>query len=80
MENKMSIAAEQLRLFLERIERLQEEKDEKSQGMKDVFSEAKSQGYDTKVMRDVLRLRRMEKNDRQEWEAILDTYKTALGL
>ena len=76
----MSIAAEQLRLFLERIERLQEEKDEKSQGMKDVFSEAKSQGYDTKVMRDVLRLRRMEKNDRQEWEAILDTYKTALGL
>ena len=80
MENKMSVSAEQLRLFLERIERLQEEKDEKSQGMKDVFSEAKSQGYDTKVMRDVLRLRRMEKNERQEWEAILDTYKTALGL
>jgi uncharacterized protein (UPF0335 family) len=80
MENKMSIAAEQLRLFIERIERLEEEKRGIAEDIKSVYSEAKANGYDAKVMRDIVRLRRMEKNDRQEWEAILDTYKTALGL
>jgi uncharacterized protein (UPF0335 family) len=76
----MSIAAEQLRLFIERIERLEEEKRGIAEDIKNVYSEAKANGYDAKVMRDIVRLRRMEKNDRQEWEAILDTYKTALGL
>jgi uncharacterized protein (UPF0335 family) len=80
MENKMSIAAEQLRLFIERIERLEEDKRGIAEDIKNVYSEAKANGYDAKVMRDIVRLRRMEKNDRQEWEAILDTYKTALGL
>jgi uncharacterized protein (UPF0335 family) len=80
MENKMSIAAEQLRLFIERIERLEEDKRGIAEDIKNVYSEAKANGYDAKVMRDIVRLRRMEKNDRQEWEAILDTYKKALGL
>ena len=76
----MSIAAEQLRLFIERIERLEEDKRGIAEDIKNVYSEAKANGYDAKVMRDIVRLRRMEKNDRQEWEAILDTYKKALGL
>ncbi len=76
----MSIAADRLRLFIERIERLEEEKRGIAEDIKNVYSEAKANGYDAKVMRDIVRLRRMEKNDRQEWEAILDTYKTALGL
>jgi uncharacterized protein (UPF0335 family) len=77
---EMSIAADRLRLFIERIERLEEEKRGIAEDIKNVYSEAKANGYDAKVMRDIVRLRRMEKNDRQEWEAILDTYKTALGL
>jgi uncharacterized protein (UPF0335 family) len=48
--------------------------------MRDVFSEAKSQGYDTKIMRQILKLRKMSQDDRQEMEALLDTYKSALGL
>jgi uncharacterized protein (UPF0335 family) len=76
----MKIAAEQLRLFIERIERLEEEKRGIADDIKDVYSEAKSNGYDAKVMRDIVRLRRMEAHDRQEWEAVLDTYKSALGL
>lgn len=76
----MSIAADQLRLFIERIERLEEEKRGIADDIKGVYSEAKSNGYDAKVMRDIVRLRRMEAHDRQEWEAVLDTYKSALGL
>lgn len=76
----MNIAADQLRLFIERIERLEEEKRGLADDIKDVYSEAKSNGYDTKVMRDIVKLRRMESHHRQEWEAILDTYKSALGL
>lgn len=76
----MSIAADQLRLFIERIERLEEEKRGIADDIKGVYLEAKSNGYDAKVMRDIVRLRRMEAHDRQEWEAILDTYKSALGL
>jgi uncharacterized protein (UPF0335 family) len=48
--------------------------------MRDVFSEAKSQGYDTKIMRQILKLRKMSQDDRQEMEALLDVYKSALGL
>jgi uncharacterized protein (UPF0335 family) len=74
------IAADQLRLYIERIERLEEEKKGLADDIRDVYSEAKSQGYDSKVMRDIVRLRKMEAHDRQEWEAVLDTYKAALGL
>jgi uncharacterized protein (UPF0335 family) len=65
---------------MERIERLDEEKKGISDDMRDVFSEAKSQGYDTKIMRQILKLRKMSQDDRQEMEALLDTYKSALGL
>lgn len=75
-----NIAADQLRNFLERIERLEEEKKGISDDIRDVFSEAKSQGYDTKIMRQVIKLRKMETHDRQEYEAILETYKAAVGL
>lgn len=74
------IAADQLRLFIERIERLEEEKKGMSDDIRDVYSEAKSQGYDGKAMKAVVRLRKMEKHARDEAEAILDTYKAALGL
>ncbi len=74
------IAADQLRLFIERIERLEEEKKAIADDVKDVYAEAKSNGYDTKTMRAIVRLRRMEKHARDEAEALLDTYKAALGL
>jgi len=74
------ITAEQLRLFIERIERLEAEKKGIADDIKDVYSEAKSQGYDTKIVKQIIRLRRMEKAARDEEEAILDTYKEALGL
>lgn len=74
------IAADQLRLFIERIERLEEEKKGISDDIRDVYSEAKATGYDAKAMRAVIRLRAMEKHDRQEAEALLQIYKDALGL
>lgn len=75
-----NIAADQLRLFIERIERLEEEKKGLADDVKDVYSEAKSQGYDTKTMRTIVRLRKMEKHAREEAEALLETYKAALGI
>lgn len=73
-------ADDQLRLFIERIERLEEERKGVSDDIRDTYNEAKSQGYDAKIMRQIVRLRKMEPDDRQEMEAILDTYKAALGL
>lgn len=75
-----NIAADQLRLFIERIERLEEEKKGISDDIKDVYGEAKSTGYDAKTMRQIVRLRRLEKHVRLEAEALLETYKAALGL
>lgn len=75
-----NVAADQLRLFIERIERLEEEKKGIADDVKDVYLEAKANGYDAKTMRAIVRLRRMEKNARDEAEALLDTYKAALGL
>ena len=75
-----NVAADQLRLFIERIERLEEEKKGIADDVKDVYSEAKSNGYDTKTMRAVVRLRRMETHTRQEMDALLETYRAALGL
>jgi uncharacterized protein (UPF0335 family) len=74
------IAADQLRLFIERIERLEEEKKAMADDIKDVYAEAKSNGYDTKTMRTIVRLRKMEKHHRDEAEMLLETYKAALGL
>lgn len=75
-----NVSAEQLRLLVERIERLDEEKRGIAEDIRDVFSEAKSTGFDVKTMRTVIRLRRMEKHHRDEADALLETYKTALGL
>ncbi|WP_339703876.1 DUF2312 domain-containing protein [uncultured Sphingosinicella sp.] len=75
-----NVSVEQLRLFIERIERLEEEKKGIADDIKDVYLEAKSQGFDPKTMKTVVRLRKMDKNTRQEMEALLDTYKAALGL
>ncbi|MGW8202998.1 DUF2312 domain-containing protein [Sphingomonas sp. VDB2] len=75
-----NVAADQLRLFIERIERLEEEKKGIGEDVKDVYLEAKANGYDGKIMRQVIRLRKMQPHDRQEMEAILQTYLSALGM
>jgi uncharacterized protein (UPF0335 family) len=75
-----NVAADQLRLFIERIERLEEEKKAIADDIRDVYSEAKANGYDTKTMRAIVRLRKMESNARQEADALMETYRAALGL
>lgn len=75
-----SATDDRLRLLIERIERLEEEKKGLSDDIKDVYAEAKAVGYDPKAMRLVVRLRKMRPDDRREMEAIVDTYKNALGL
>ena len=74
------IAADQLRLLIERIERLEEEKQGLSDDIKDVYGEAKSTGFCTKTIRQIVRLRKMEKHHRDEAQMLLETYMTALGL
>ncbi len=80
MADTGGVAAGQLRSFIERIERLEEEKKGLSDDIRDVFAEAKGNGFDTKVMRQVIRLRKKEPAERQEEEAILDLYMHALGM
>ena len=75
-----NISAEQLRLLIERVERLEEEKKGIADDIKDVYAEAKSTGFDTKTMRHIVRLRKMEKHHRDEADALLETYRNALGL
>ena len=75
-----NVAADQLRLLIERIERLEEEKKGIADDIKDVYGEAKSTGYDVKTIRAIVRLRKMENHVRQEAEALLETYKAALGI
>ena len=74
------IAAERLRSFVERIERLEEEKAALSADVREVYGEAKAVGFDVKIMRQVIRLRKMDHSDRQEQEHLLDLYKRAVGL
>lgn len=71
---------DRLRLLIERVERLEEEKKGISDDIKDVYLEAKAVGYDVKMMRQVVRLRKMKPEDRREMEMLLETYKAALGL
>jgi uncharacterized protein (UPF0335 family) len=75
-----NVAADQLRLLIERIERLEEEKKGVADDIKDVYGEAKATGFDTKTMRKVVSLRKMEKHARDEADALLETYRNALGL
>lgn len=74
------IAGDHLRSFIERIERLEEEKAALAADIKDVYAEAKGTGFDVKIMRQLIRLRKMEDHDRSEQEEILDLYKRALGM
>jgi uncharacterized protein (UPF0335 family) len=74
------IAGERLKSFIERIERLEEEKRALAEDIKEVFSEAKGVGFDVRTMRQILKLRRMDQEDLDEQEALLDTYKRALGM
>ena len=74
------IAQDQLRSFIERIERLEEEKAALAGDLKEVYAEAKGMGFDTKIMRSVIRLRKQDKDERQEQEALLDLYMRALGM
>ncbi|WP_425074465.1 DUF2312 domain-containing protein [Sagittula sp. S175] len=74
------IAAGELTQFIERIERLEEEKKEVTEQIKEVMAEAKGRGYDTKVMRKVISLRKRDADDIAEEEAVLEMYKAALGM
>ena len=75
-----NVADDRLRLIIERIERLEEEKKGIADDIRDVYSEAKSQGYDTPGLREIIKLRKMQPHDRQAREAIVETYKNALGI
>ena len=77
---KSGFAAGQLKSLIERIERLEEEKSALTADIREVYAEAKGHGFDAKIMRQVVRMRKMETSDRQEQEAILDLYMSALGM
>ena len=75
-----NVAADQLRLFIERIERLEEEKKALSDDIKDVYAEAKGNGFDAKIMRKIVSIRKQDREKRREEETILDLYLAALGI
>lgn len=75
-----SVAGERLKSFIERIEKLEEERAELGADIREVYSEAKGSGFDTKIMRQVVRLRKMEAAERAEMEELLDLYKEAIGM
>ena len=74
------IAGDRLRSFIERIERLEEERRALGEDIKEVYSEAKSAGFDLTTMRQIVRIRKMDQDDRDEKQALLDTYMNALGM
>ena len=79
-ETSQTVAAGQLRAFIERIERLEEEKKTIADDIKEVYAEAKGTGFDTKAVRTIIRLRKKDQAERQEEEAIIDLYMAALGM
>ena len=79
-ETSQTVVAGQLRAFIERIERLEEDKQAIADDIKEVFAELKGTGFDTKAVRTLIRLRKKDQAERQEEEAILDLYKAALGM
>ncbi len=74
------VAGDRLRSFIERVERMEEEKKALSDDIREIYSEAKGSGFDVKVMRQIIRLRKMADNDRSEMEEILDIYKRVLDM
>ncbi|MBN9039536.1 MAG: DUF2312 domain-containing protein [Rhizobiales bacterium] len=79
-ETAQTVAAGQLRAFIERVERLEEEKKTIADDIKEVYAEMKGTGFDTKAVRAIIRMRKKDQAERQEEEAILDLYKAALGM
>ena len=79
-DNAQTVAAGQLRAFIERIERLEEDKKNIAEDIKEVYAELKGTGFDTKAVRTIVRLRKQDKAEREEAESILDLYMTALGM
>jgi uncharacterized protein (UPF0335 family) len=79
-ETSQTVAAGQLRALIERIERLEEEKKTLADDIKDIYAEAKGNGFDTKAIRTIIRLRKKDQAEREEEETILDLYKAALGM
>ena len=80
MSDNANASDDRLRLLIERIERLEEEKKGIADDIRDVYAEAKAVGYDPKIMRQIVRLRKMKPDDRSEQEMVLETYKAALGM
>ncbi len=80
MTDAHGVARDQLRAFIERIERLEEEKKTIADDIKDVYAEAKGTGFDTKILKKVIALRKKDDQERMEEEAILETYLAALGM
>ena len=74
------VAGDRLRSFIERIERLEEEKAALAGDIREVYAEAKANGFDAKIMRQVIRLRKMDAADRQEMDSLLEVYMRALGM
>lgn len=74
------IAGDRLKSFIERIERLEEEKRALAEDVKEIYSEAKGAGFDVKIIRQIVRIRKMDEDDRDEQEALLDTYLRAIGM
>ena len=80
MADRGGVAGERLKSFIERIERLEEEKRALAADIKEVYSEARGAGFDVKTMRELIKIRRLDEDDLDEREALLDTYKRALGM
>ena len=80
MSDAHGVARDQLRSFIERIERLEEEKKTIADDIKDVYGEAKGTGFDTKILKKIIAIRKQDKDERMEQEAILETYMIALGM
>src|SRR5690348_12396564 len=75
-----SVAQDQIRAFIERIERMEEEKKAIADDIKEIYAEAKGNGFDTKVLRQIVRIRKQDHAERMEQEALLELYMTALGM
>ncbi|MDG2269674.1 MAG: DUF2312 domain-containing protein [Alphaproteobacteria bacterium] len=80
MADTGEIGAERLRSFIERVERLEEDRSNLNADIREVYSEAKSAGYDARTMRQIVRLRKLEPNERQEQEHLLEVYRNAVGI
>ena len=80
MSEPDGVAADQLKSFVERIEKLEEQKDDIATDIRDVYAEAKANGYDTAILRDVIKIRKQDKAEREERDALLELYCQALGM